>query len=85
MVRVYLSDDPSQHESVLERLRSWGHARGATVFAAAGGFGPGGDSDRGSTVVEFYDEPAQARRLVELLEPSLAPGHIVFWPVSMRV
>lgn len=85
IVRVYLSDDPSQHETVLERLRTWGRARGATVFAATGGFGPGGESLRGSTVVEFFDQPERARRLIELLEPSVGSEHIVYWPASMRV
>jgi hypothetical protein len=83
MVRVYLADGRGHPESLLKRLREWGHIRGATVFEGVRGFGDGKDT-KVPVVVEFFEEPDKAEEVLALLDSFDHGGHVVYWNATAR-
>ena len=88
VVRVYLSEGRSQLESLLKRLHDWEKVRGVTVFRGIAGFGDGGEVHTARLidlsldlplVVEFFDEPAKVEAIIEHLNTTIKPGHILSW------
>lgn len=88
VVRVYLSEGHSQLESLLKRLHDWEKVRGVTVFRGIAGFGDGGELHTARLldlsldlplVVEFFDEPAKVEAIIEHLNTTIKPGHILSW------
>lgn len=83
MVRVYLASGRGHPESLLKRLREWGHIRGATVFEGVRGFGEGGGS-KVPVVVEFFEHPDKAAEVLAFLDTIKHGGHIVYWNAKLR-
>jgi len=83
MVRVYLSRERGHPESLLKRLREWGHIRGATLFEGVRGFGDGDDSFN-SVVVEFFDDPDTVEDVLAFLDTAGHGGHVVYWTARLR-
>lgn len=91
LVRVYLTERRAKLQALLRRLASSGKARGITVFEAAAGFGTTAmQSDEMTSVegkpvvLEFFDEAARARELVDLIRTLVAPHHVVFVPATLQ-
>ena len=88
MVRIYLSESESHLDSLLQRLRDWEKLRGVTVFRGISGFGDSGKMHTASftdlsmdlpVVLEFFDEPSKVEQILEHLNGSFKPKHIVQW------
>jgi PII-like signaling protein len=93
MVRVYLTEGEAQLKGLLKRLRNWEKLRGVTVFRGISGFGDSGVihgtdiidlSMNLPLVVEFFDEPEKIEVIVEHLNETIKPGHIVTWSVNVN-
>lgn len=88
MVRIYLSEKESHLESLLQRLRDWEKLRGVTVFRGISGFGESGKLHTASftdlsmdlpVVLEFFDEPGKIEKILEHLNNTIKPKHMVKW------
>lgn len=93
MVRVYLTEGEAQLRSLLKRLRNWEKLRGVTVFRGISGYGESGViHDAGiidlavdlPLVLEFFDTPEKIATIVEHLNETIKPGHIVTWPARVN-
>jgi uncharacterized protein len=94
VVRIYLTEAEGHVDTLLKRLQDWGKVRGVTVFHGTAGFGPSGvmhpvSPTQGSedlpVVVEFFEEPAKAEEILEILSHIIKPGHVVCWPARIIV
>ena len=88
MVRIYLTEGEAQLELLLKRLHDWEKVRGVTVFRGISGFGDSGKMHTAKImdlafhlpiVVEFFDEPAKVRQIVDHLNDTVKPAHMVMW------
>lgn len=94
MVRIYLTEAEHQLAPLIKRLHDWEKVRGVTVFRGISGFGKSGKLHSSTLfdtaldlplVVEFFDEPAKVRAIIEHLSMTIEPGHIVSWPARLVV
>lgn len=88
VVRIYLSEGHAQLDNLLKRLHDWEHVRGVTVFRGIAGYGDSGKVHTSRLVdlsldlplvVEFFDTPETAARIVEHLGADIKPGHMLSW------
>ena len=88
MVRIYLSEKNSQLENLLKRLHDWEKVRGVSVFRGITGYGENGEIHSASltdlsldlpVVVEFFDEPSKVENILEHLDSTIKPRHMVKW------
>ena len=88
MVRVYLTEQKAHLEQLLAHLHDKEKVRGVTVFRGVGGFGKSGVMHSSSLldlslnlpiVIEFFDTPDRVEPIIEYLQESVEPGHIVSW------
>jgi PII-like signaling protein len=88
MVRIYLSEKNSQLENLLKRLHDWEKVRGVSVFRGITGYGENGEIHSASftdlsldlpVVVEFFDEPLKVENILEHLDSTIKPRHMVKW------
>lgn len=93
VVRVYLTEGEAQLKSLLKRLRNWEKVRGVTVFRGISGYGDSGIIHDANIidlamdlplVVEFFDEPDKIATIVEHLNETIKPGHIITWPANVN-
>lgn len=93
VVRVYLTEGEAQLKSLLKRLRNWEKVRGVTVFRGISGFGESGVIHDASIidlstdlplVVEFFDDPDKVAAIVDHLNETIKPGHIITWPARVN-
>jgi len=94
VVRVYLTEAEAHLESLLGHLNDQGKVRGVTVFRGIAGFGKSGTIHSSSlldmslnlpVVIEFFDEPAKAKEMVDYLYQVVGADHIVSWSASLMV
>ena len=94
MVRVYLTEGQAHLNALLKQLHDECKVRGVTVFRGITGFGRSGNVHSSSLldmsldlplVVEFFDEPPKAQRILEILDTVIEPGHIVTWQARLRI
>jgi len=94
MVRIYLSEKDSHLDSLLQRLHDWEKLRGVTVFRGISGFGESGRVHTSSftdltmdlpVVLEFFDEPGKIERILEHLNNTIKPKHMVKWSAWVNV
>ncbi|MGM0593945.1 MAG: DUF190 domain-containing protein [Pseudomonadota bacterium] len=94
VVRIYLSEGHAQLESLLKRLHDWEHVRGVSVFRGIAGFGDSGELHTSRLmnlsldlplVVEFFDDPDKAHTIMEHLEDSVKPGHMLSWQAEINL
>lgn len=92
MVRIYLSEKDSHLDNLLKRLHDWEKVRGVSVFRGISGYGENGTVHSASfidlsldlpLVVEFFDEPTKIDKILEHLNNTIKPRHMVKW--SARV
>ena len=93
MVRVYLTEEKAHLRNLLAQLHDWDKVRGVTVFRGISGFGASGRLHSSTlldmslnlpVVVEFFDTPEKAEKILEHLNTFIAPGHIVSWPARVN-
>ena len=88
MVRIYLSEKSNQLDNLVKRLHDWEKVRGVSVFRGISGYGENGRLHTASfsdlsldlpLVVEFFDEPAKIEKILEHLNDTIKPKHMVKW------
>lgn len=88
MVRIYLSEKNGQLDNLVKRLHDWEKVRGVTVFRGISGYGENGALHTASftdlsldlpIVLEFFDEPAKIDKILEHLDHTIKPRHMVKW------
>jgi PII-like signaling protein len=94
LVRVYLTEEDHQLRKLLEFLQREEHVRGVTAFRGIAGFGPSGKLHEASLldisldlplVVEFFDEPERAEKIIRDLHQWVGPGRIVSWSAEVNM
>jgi PII-like signaling protein len=92
VVRVYLTETEKLLKKLLAKLHDEEKVSGVTVFRGISGFGRSGVVHSSTLldlsldlplVIEFFDEPAKVKRILDHLKDILPPGHVVSW--SARV
>lgn len=93
VVRVYLDEGHTQLENLLKRLHDWEKVRGVTVFRGIAGYGDSGEVHTSKfmdlsldlpLVVEFFDEPERVDAIIEHLNTTIKPGHILSWQATVN-
>lgn len=93
MVRVYLTEADKRLGSLLSRLHDEEKVRGVTVYRGISGFGRSGAIHSSSlldlsldlpVVVEFFDVPDRIDAILNHLEDSIEPGHLVCWNARLN-
>ena len=93
VVRIYLSEKEGQLDSLLRRLHDWEKVRGVTVFRGVSGFGGSGELHTARlvdmslnlpVVVEFFDAPDKVVSIIEHIQTSIKPGHIIHWTAHVN-
>lgn len=94
MVRVYLTEGDHQLRKLLAFLQKEEHVRGVTAFRGIAGFGPSGKLHEASLldlsmdlplVLEFFDLPERAQKIMEDLNQWVGPGHMVNWSADVNM
>ena len=94
MVRIYLTEENAHLETLLTFLHDVEKVKGVTVYRAIEGYGDSGRIHKSSLidlsmnlpiVMEFFDEPEKIDDIISHLENNFKPGHIVSWPIHVRV
>ena len=94
MVRIYLHEARAHMEELLQYLHDESKVRGVTVFRGITGFGTSGEIHSSRlidmsldlpVVIEFYDVPEKAEEIIEHLNKTIKPGHIVCWPAVINL
>lgn len=99
LVRLYLSeaDQGRKHnllDEIMEVLHDQHRVHGVTVFRGIAGFGAKGRVHSADLlrltaklplVVEFFDGPEMVQAALAALDPLIPSGHIVSWPVKVRI
>jgi len=93
VVRIYLTEGETQLNSLVKRLRDWEKLRGVTVFRGIAGFGHSGAihgmqladlSLNMPIVIEFFDSTEKINEILEHLESTVPPGHLVKWKAEVN-
>ncbi len=94
MVRIYITEGAGIMKNMLKRLHDQEQVCGVTVFRGISGFGRSGEMHSSGLldlsldlplVVEFFDEPAKAQRIMDDLSDMVAPGHMVSWNANVNL
>jgi PII-like signaling protein len=94
MVRVYLTEGDHQLRKLLDFLYQEEHVRGVTAFRGIAGFGPSGKVHESSLldismdlplVLEFFDLPVRAEKIMQDLNQWVGPGHMVSWTAHVNM
>ncbi len=94
MVRVYLTEGDHQLRKLLDFLQQEEQVRGVTAFRGIAGFGPSGKVHEASLldlsldlplVLEFFDQPERAEKIMRDLQQWVGPGHMVCWAAQVNI
>lgn len=94
LVRVYLTEGDHQLRKLLDFLQQEEHVRGVTAFRGIAGFGPSGKLHESSLldlsmdlplVLEFFDSPDRAEKIMRDLNQWVGPGHMVSWSAYVNI
>ncbi len=94
VVRIYCTEAGHKLESLLELLHEKEAVAGVTAFRGIAGFGSSGKMHSASLldlsldmplVIEFFDRPDKAQRIMQDLNELIAPGHMVSWSAKVNV
>lgn len=92
VARIYLAESAGVHERIFRRLHDEERVHGVTVFRAIAGFGPSGHVHTSGLldlsldlpiVVEFFDDPARVREVLDRLADLVGPGHVLTFPAQL--
>jgi PII-like signaling protein len=93
MVRIYLTEGDHQLRRLLDFLHKQERVWGVTAFRGIAGFGKSGKAHESCLldvsldlplVIEFFDHPDKAARILEDLDRIVEPGHVVSWPARVN-
>jgi hypothetical protein len=93
VVRIYINEGDAMLKSLLKRLHDWEKVRGVTVFRGVTGFGHSGPTHTSAAVdlslnlplvVEFFDEPDKVNAILDHLNTTIKPGHMVSWTARVN-
>ena len=93
MVRIYLHEAKAHLAEMVKYLHDEAKVRGVTVFRGVSGFGDSGRLHAATlmdmsldlpVVVEFYDAPDNAMKIIGELNQRVKPGHIVYWTARIN-
>ena len=94
MVRIYLTEGDHQLRKLLDFLNQEEHVRGVTAFRGIAGFGPSGKVHEATLldismdlplVLEFFDLPERAEKIMQDLSQWVGPGHMVNWTAYVNM
>lgn len=93
VVRIYWREGKGSLQAMLERLHEEEQVRGVTVFRGVAGYGGSGKLHTNTLVdlslelplvIEFFDTPERAAKIIDDLHDTIGPGHIVSWPAHVN-
>ena len=93
VVRIYWREGKGSLQAMLERLHEEERVRGVTVFRGVAGYGGSGKLHANTLVdlslelplvIEFFDTPQRAAKIIDDLRDTIGPGHIVSWPAQVN-
>ncbi len=93
IVRIYLHEAKAHLAELLQYLHDESKVRGVTVFRGITGFGSSGEIHSSTlmdmsldlpVVVEFFDVPSKVKPIIEHLNITTKPGHVVYWPAHIN-
>ena len=93
MVRIYWREGKGSLQEMITRLHEVERVRGVTVFRGVAGYGGSGVLHTNSLVdlsldlplvIEFFDAPERAAKVIADLQESIGPGHIVNWAAQVN-
>lgn len=88
VVRIYLKEGDNRLNALLKYLHDEEAVRGVTAFRGIAGFGKSGALHTTGLldiafelpiVVEFFDAPEKAERILVDLRSRVDPGHVISW------
>jgi len=94
IVRVYLHEAKAHMHELLAYLHDESKVQGVTVFRGITGFGSSGQMHSSSLidmsldlpiVIEFFDKFEKIEPIIEHLNNTVKPGHIVYWPAKINL
>ena len=93
VVRIYLHEAKAHLTDLLAYLHDESKVRGVTVFRGITGFGSSGEIHSSTlmdmsldlpVVVEFFDVPAKVKPIIDHLNTTTKPGHVVYWSAHIN-
>lgn len=93
MVRIYLTEGDHQFRQLLDFLHKEEQVCGVTAFRGIAGFGKSGKAHESNLldisldlplVIEFFDRPEKAAKILQDLNRIVEPGHVVSWPARVN-
>lgn len=93
IARIYLNEGERHLDILIKQLRDWEKLRGVTVFRGIAGYGDSGVIHGSGVidfslelpvVVEFFDTPDKVQAIVDHLNNTIKPGHIVMWSAKIN-
>ncbi len=91
MVRIYISEGDRQYKRLMALLHDEEKVCGVTAFRGIAGFGKSGEIHSSTLldmsldlplILEFFDRPEKAARVLKRLRSMVEPGHVVSWPAQ---
>ena len=88
MVRIYCTESEHKLDTLLNLLHDQEKVAGVTAFRGIAGFGRSGKMHTASlldmsldmpVIIEFFDRPEKAMRVMEHIESLVPAGHMVSW------
>lgn len=93
VVRIYLTEGEGLAQKLFQRLHDQEKIRGVTLFRGISGFGRSGQVHSASLldtsldlplVLEFFDDPERVDEVLEHLQDSIQPGHLLRWSAEIN-
>lgn len=92
VARIYCTEGHHVHEAIFRRLHDDEKVRGVTMLRAVSGFGQSGQVHAASLIdlsldqpiiIEFFDEPARIRRILDDLDDCIKTGHVLTFTAEL--
>ncbi|HEY9151200.1 MAG: DUF190 domain-containing protein [Gammaproteobacteria bacterium] len=93
VVRIYLTEGEGLAQKLFQHLHDREKLRGVSLFRAISGFGGSGRVHSASLldtsldlplVLEFFDDPERVDLVLEHIQDSIQPGHLVRWAAEIN-
>ena len=94
MVRIYCNESEHKLDAILKLLHDEERVAGVTAFRGIAGFGRSGKMHTASlldlsldmpVIIEFFDRPEKAGKVMKHLESLIPPGHMVSWRANTNL
>lgn len=93
VVRIYLTEGEGLAQRLFQRLHDQEQIRGVTLFRGISGFGSSGRIHSAALLdtsldlpltLEFFDDPERVDEVLEHLQDSIQPGHLLRWSAEIN-